>query len=266
MFITYSLVRWILSLPDLLFPTSQALHFYVVASHCCAYGKKQYEAKQPTTILPGWESPPTLGGKQKQPKLSFKNIKRLGGFLTGEANRFLKNAENAARKVAKKTGLRGTTIRSSRDEVFTGTPRAEAPVKTKKGYRTGKVKPLGEPVVTRLDETSHKRNLSLSNMEYMYGHTYRNADLKTEKGLHGEKMRDVEAYVKANPIAIGKFMVSERLTKMKKKNPERYRKEKAAAIAVAGGLAGWKGFTTGRRAYRTGKKLYEEFGAFRKGL
>lgn len=224
-------------------------------------GAKQREMKGQQGILPGWEAPPTPTGKPKEPQLKFKNIKRLGGFLTGEANRFLKNAGNAARKLSKKA-KGGTVYRRSKDEVVTGRPRPETPqLKTKKGYRTGKVKPLGEAVTTRIDETSHKTDRSMTNMEYLYGHTYRDAPVKPAKkgGVYTEKMSDVEAFIKTNPIAVAHYMEGERLQKLKKKDPKRYQIEKGAVVGAAAGLVGWK-------AYKAGKRYYKEFKGFTKGL
>jgi hypothetical protein len=231
---------------------------------------EKVKASTPNEILPGWESPPkalNLGKdapykKPRERKFSFKNASAFGGFLFGETNRFLRNAEAAAKRMAKAAKKKGGTTyyKRSQDQVVRGEPEPETPqLKTKKGYRTGNVPKVGGPVVTRIDERSHKPAVDYTNLEYMYGKKYRNTDAKSFPDLKSEKMHDVNAYIKTNPLGVAHYMEKRRLQKLKKKEPDKYQLEKTAVVGVGAGLIGYK-------AFKAGKRYYKEFNKFTKDL
>lgn len=223
-----------------------------------AIRKQRQEMGHATTILPGWETPPTIKPRQPRAVKFGQHLGRFGSFLTGEANRFLRNAEAAARRVEKAGKTQTKIVYRSSDQVVGGQEKPEPEGKKKKGYRVGRVARVGDPIVKPIDETWHKTP-SFTNMEYLYGHTYRNPDTKPAKGIRGEKMRDVSAFVKAKPEAVAQYMFGRRMKRLKATDPKRYQTEKTVAVGAAAGLLGWKG-------YKIGKKLYKEYMDFQKGL
>lgn len=223
--------------------------------------KAQRAEKQKQGILPGWESPPEIPkatGFPKEKKFSFKNMRRVGGFLSGEANRFLKSAEAAAKR-AMKAAKPKAKYTSSREEALGAHPIPDQPPKGKKGYRTGKVPKVKGPVVQRFEETSSKPFFKPTKLGYHWERTKYDQDTGQHKGVKHELSQDTEAYIKANPMKVAQYMQRRRLEKLKKKDPRRYEMEKAAMVGVGLGLVGYE-------AYHKTRKLWKKFDSFTRDL